>query len=303
MTARRGLTLVELAIALVLGLMVGALVHRILVHGQRLMRAQVERIALSENVRTAALVLTGELREVGYDEITAQASAALGYPAALRSDLLTIAPGAVTYLAGRGAGYVCRAVPGPSPELVMAASSWESLRSPRSTDSLLLFVENDPATAADDAWVHLGIVSAGPASCPTGAPGIAVALTFPAPLGPSTLTTVTPGSPVRLVEVMQMRYYQSGGKSWFGMRSVSTGEAITPVAGPLADSSAGVRGLTLIYRDSKGNLTQDPVAVRFVEVQLVGVTDQPIYARSPVRPLVDSLTLMTRVALRNAPYP
>ena len=41
-----------------------------------------------------------------------------------------------------------------------------------------------------------------------------------------------------------MRYYQSGGKSWFGMRSVGTGEAITPVAGPLADSSASVRGLT-----------------------------------------------------------
>ena len=185
----------------------------------------------------------------------------------------------------------------------MAASSWESLRAPRSTDSLLVFVESDPASASDDAWLHLGIMSAGPGSCPSGELGIAVSVTFPAPLGPSTLAAVTPGSPVRLVEVMQMRYYQAGGKSWFGMRSVSTGEAITPVAGPLADSSTGGRGLTLIYRDSEGNPTSDPAAVRVIETELIGVTDQPIYARSPLRPLVDSLTLTTRVALRNAPYP
>lgn len=303
MSARRGFTLVELAVALVLGLMVGGLVHRMLLNGQRLARAQAERMALHENVRVAALVLAGELGGIGYDEITLEASAALGYPAAIRSDLLSIAPGAVTYLAGRGGGRVCGVAPGPPAEIVIAGSSWESLRAPRATDSLLVFAESDPATGADDAWIHLGIVSAGVGSCPGGEAGIAVRVAAPAPLDPAALARVTPGSPARLVEVMQMRYYQSGGKSWFGMRSVSTGEAITPVAGPLADSSAGVRGLTLIYRNAGDGPTSDPAAVRAVEIALVGVTDQPIHGRDLRRPLVDSLALTTRVALRNAVRP
>jgi prepilin-type N-terminal cleavage/methylation domain-containing protein len=303
MSARRGFTLVELAVALVLGLMVGGLVHGMLLHGQRLARAQAERMALQENVRVAALVLAGELGGIGSDEITPEASAALGYPAALRSDLLAIEPGAVTYLAGRGEGRVCRVAPGLTPEIVVAESSWESLRAPRATDSLLVFAESDPTTASDDAWIHLGIVSAGAGSCPDGQAGIAVWVATPAPLDPAALARVTPGSPARLAEVMQMRYYRSAGKSWFGMRSVSTGEAITPVAGPLADSSAGVRGLTLVYRDAADVPTSDPAAVRAVEIALVGVTDQPVHGRDPHRPLVDSFALTTRVALRNALRP
>jgi prepilin-type N-terminal cleavage/methylation domain-containing protein len=303
MIARRGFTLVELAVALVLGLLVGGLVHRMLLHGQRLARAQTERMALQENVRVAALVLAGELGGIGSDEITPEAAAALGYPAAARSDLLAIEPGAVTYLARRGAGRVCGVAPGPPPEIIIAESSWESLRAPRATDSLLVFAESDPATGSDDAWIHLGIVSVGAGSCPGGQLGIAVGLAAPAALDPAALARVTPGSPARLAEVMQMRYYRSGGKSWFGMRSVSTGEAITPVAGPLADSTASVRGLTLVYRDATDALTSDPAAVRAVEMALIGVTDQPVHGRDPRRPLIDSFALATRVALRNALRP
>jgi prepilin-type N-terminal cleavage/methylation domain-containing protein len=303
MSARRGFTLVELAVALVLGLVIGGLVHRMLLHGQRLARAQAERMALQENVRVAALVLAGELGGIGFDEITPEASAALGYPAAIRSDLISIEAGAVTYLAGRGAGSVCGASPGPTPEVVVTESSWESPRAPRATDSLLVFVESDPTTGSDDAWIHLGVVSAGAGSCPGGEVGIAIRITFPAPLDPAAVARVTPGSPARLAEVMQMRYYQSGGKSWFGMRSVSTGEAITPVAGPLADSSVGVRGLTLGYRDAADGPTSNPATVRAIEIALLGVTDQPIHGRDLRSPLVDSLGLTTRVAPRNALRP
>jgi prepilin-type N-terminal cleavage/methylation domain-containing protein len=303
MSARRGFTLVELAVALVLGLMVGVLVYRMLLQGQRLARAQAERMNLFENVRVAALVLAGELRGVGSDEITPEASAALGYPAAVRSDLLAIEPGAVTYLAGRGEGRVCAVAPGLPPAVVVAEASWESPRAPRATDSLLVFAESDPATGSDDAWIHLGIVSAGAGSCPGGQAAIAFWVTAPAPLDPAVLARVTPGSPARLAEVMQMRYYRSAGKSWFGMRSVSTGEAITPVAGPLADSSVGVRGLTLIYRDAADVPTSDPAVVRAVEIALVGVTDQPVHGGNLHRAVVDTFALTTRVAPRNAPRP
>jgi hypothetical protein len=87
------------------------------------------------------------------------------------------------------------------------------------------------------------------------------------------------------------------------MRSVSAGEAITPVAGPLADSTAGARGLTLLYRDAAGAPTSDAAAVRAVDIALLGVTDQPIHGRDLRRALVDSFALSTSVALRNAPGP
>jgi prepilin-type N-terminal cleavage/methylation domain-containing protein len=303
MSRQRGFTLVELMVALTVGLAIGGLLHRQLLLGRRVARAQAERLAMQENLRAAALVLSGELGVLGYDDILPAAAAVLGLPVGRRSDLLALAPGAVTYLASRGEGSVCGIVPGSPGEVRVPAGSWRGLRSPRNTDSLLAFVESDPATAADDAWVHLGIAAVSAAVCPDGREAIALTVVFPDPPGLAALSGITAGSPVRLVEVVQMRYYGSGGKSWFGMRSVSTGEAITPVAGPLADSTAGTRGLTLRYLDAAGTPTADPGAVRTVGIALLGVTDQAAYGRDVRRPLVDSLALSLQAALRNGLRP
>jgi prepilin-type N-terminal cleavage/methylation domain-containing protein len=303
MSPPRGFTLIELLVALTLTLAVGGIVHGQLLHGRRLARAQTERVAMQDNVRGAALVLRGELGGLGYDEIGPEAAAGLAIPAAFRSDLLAITPGAVTYLAGRGSGRVCAVIPGAPGEVRIPASSWTGLRAPRPTDSLVAFVESDTASGRDDAWVHFGIASVGPATCPTGEAGTAIRVVPAVPLGADVLSGITAGSPVRLAEVMQLRYYASAGRSWLGMRSVSTGETITPVAGPLADSTVGVRGLTLRYFDAAATPTTDPAAVRLVEIELLGVTDQPIHGRDLRRPLVDSLGLTLRVALRNAPRP
>ncbi len=296
-----GFTLVELMVALVLGLLVAGLVHRQLLLGRRHARAQLERLAMQDNVRVADLALAGELGPIGYDEITPAASAALGIPSERRADLLSLQPGAVVYLAARGAGYVCGTAAGPV--VLVAEAAWRSLRAPRDTDSLLVFVESDPATAADDAWIHLGVISAPGGSCPAGEAALAIRVGVPAPLSAAALDRITTGSPVRLAEVMQARYYASGGKSWLGLRSVSTGEAITPLAGPLADSTAGVRGLTFRYLDGMDAQTLDPASVRAIEVAVVGVTDEPIHGRDLLRPMVDSFALTTRVALRNGPRP
>lgn len=301
--SRAGFTLVELAVALTLGLLVAGLVHGQLLHARRVHRAQLERTALQENVRVAAVVLARELGPLGHDEITPEAAAALGVPVEVRPDLRLLRPGAVTYLAARGAGHLCGTVPGPSPEILVESSTWRSPRAPRASDSLLVFLESDGATAADDAWVHLGVIAAGGSACPGGEPALAIRVGLPAPLTPAALSAVTAGAPVRLAEVMEARYYASGGKSWLGLRSVSTGEVITPVAGPLADSTAGVRGLTLRYLDGVGAGTLDPARVRAVEVTLVGVTDQPVHARRPHQALVDTLTLTTSVALRGGAAP
>ncbi len=287
----RGFTLLELLVALVLSLVVGAAVHRLLAGGLRITREQFERMAVQDNVRTVGLVLAGELGGIAREEITPEAAAATGLPAGISSDLVAIAPGAVTYRAVRGAGLACGASLAPA-EIHLAASTWRAARAPRTTDSLLVYLEGDPATAADDVWIHFGVGGVAAGSCPDGSAALIVRVAPPPPLDLAVLLPrLVPGAPVRLAEVMQMRYYGSGGASWFGMRSISTGEAITPVAGPLADSTATVRGLTLTYRDMAGEITADPALVREIEIRVVGVTDAPVR--------VDTFALASRVALRN----
>ena len=301
MNARRGFTLIEVVVALVLATLVGGLVHRVLLRSQRLSGAQAERMALQDNVRTAALILAGELSPLGFDEITPEAAAALGMPPRRGSDLISTAEGAVRYLGGRGGGYLCAVVAGAPGRIVAAAVTWRSFRAPRAGDSLLVFAESDSATASDDAWLHLGVAAAGRDACPDGRDGLAIEVGLPPYAAPVVLDRVVAGAPVRLAETMEMRYYRSERGWWLGMRSVATGEVITPVAGPLADSTAGSRGLTLRYRGGSDEPVADPAVVRAIEVSLVGVTDRPVYGRSALRPLVDSLALSTRVALRNAP--
>ena len=71
MTTRRGFTLIELMIGLILLLAVGGVTYQLLVNTQRVSRSQTQHIGMQDNVRSGALIMANELREVGYDQITA----------------------------------------------------------------------------------------------------------------------------------------------------------------------------------------------------------------------------------------
>ncbi len=292
---RRGFTLVELVVAMVLALLVGGVVQGHLVLQQRLARAHGERTALQDNVRVAAWVITGELEALGYDEVSPAAAAATGYPVGVRPDLLAVGAGSVTYMAARGSGFTCAVAPGTPAEVRVEAGSWSAQRAPRATDSLLIYAEGDGSTSSDDVWLRLGIAGSAPATCPDGTAALAIVVGVPAGLAPAALLGVTAGAPVRLVETMELRHYASGGHWWLGMRSVSTGEAVTPLAGPLADSATGARGLALDFLDAAGTATSDPAAVRAIDVGLLGTTDGPVHRRHVGPAVVDSFALRTRV--------
>jgi hypothetical protein len=296
--------MVELMIGLVLTLAVGGVTYQMLLNNQRVTRKQTENVGMQDNVRSGALVIANELREVGYDVVTAGATASLGYaPAApTRTDLLTIQPGAVTYHANRGLGFVCDVSTAAPAKVVVRSSTWQQLRDPSPTDTLMLYVESESETASDDAWVHLGIVATQAQNCPGAGtpPGLAFQVQAPAGLNLTTaLNKVVLGGPARVTEVMRMRYWQDGGKSWLGMEAVSAGTPIQPVVGPLADSTTTVRGLTFGYFDANNVATAVPSNVRVIEVTLRGVTDQAVHGRSGYGATIDTLGLTTRVALRN----
>src|SRR5438552_16609204 len=62
--ARRGFTLIELMIALVLLGIVSTAVYKVLVNNQRLYTAQTQTIDLQQNIRAAAAILPAEFREL-----------------------------------------------------------------------------------------------------------------------------------------------------------------------------------------------------------------------------------------------
>lgn len=307
MTTRRGFTMIELMMGLVLTLLVGAVTYQLLANNQRVSRGQTAHVSLQDNVRAGALIVTNELREVGYDDVSAAASLKLAYlPVTTnRTDLVSIGAGGVSYFAMRGLAFVCGLVNGAPSKVIVRQSTYSMLRTPVSTDSLFLYVENDNQTANDDAWVHLGIAGA-PVNqnCNDGSAGRAFTVGFPAGLAAGTVfPNVVLGGPVRLAEVMRLEYYASGGKSWLGMRSVSANGALEPVVGPLADSTATQRGLTFRYLDKANAVTAVLNNVRSIEVTLKGVTDERVRGSAAAHGAIDSLSLVTTVALRNALRP
>ena len=66
--ARRGFTMVELLVALVLLGIVSAALYRVLVNNQRLYQAQTARIDLSQNIRAAGSILPAEFRQLDASE-------------------------------------------------------------------------------------------------------------------------------------------------------------------------------------------------------------------------------------------
>ena len=65
--SRRGFTLVELLVVMVLVTMLSAVVGRVMINGLRVSRAQMVQAGLQSNVRVGGLVVPLELREIGYD--------------------------------------------------------------------------------------------------------------------------------------------------------------------------------------------------------------------------------------------
>lgn len=306
--------MVELMIALVLTLMVGAVTYRILMTNQRVTRTQSERVGMQDNVRSGALIIGSELREVGYDRMPAALNVALAPyfgAGALRSDIVAIGPDSVRYKAMRGFGVVCNKVLA-SNQLVLRADPAENLlqvtRPLAVGDSLMVYGEDTPVSAADDVWFHAAIIGLpGALNCPDGTAGLRVNVQFSSSVVGTPLPTanafgvITVGAPVRFFEEMVLRSYVANGDAWLGVRNLNSGTAIQPVLGPISNGVNATQGLALVYRDANGAATAVPANVRSMEITLRGITDNPVHRNvQGYRRSIDTLAMTTHVALRNA---
>jgi prepilin-type N-terminal cleavage/methylation domain-containing protein len=273
----RGFTLVELLVSLVLAGIVAGLGLRFFLQQHWTGIAQSETAALQSALRGGMLFLTTELRELG------------GSPG--DPDILVFAPESLTYRAMRGAGLSCSHSPSG---VVVASRSFAGYRGAQvGRDSILLHLERGINTESDDQWLHLPLLGVAGSTC-----GSSPALHFATVLDTVQFPSgdFAPLAPARTFEIMQIRLYQSAGEYWLGARSVSAGETIQPLVGPLT-----IHGLNLDFRDSTGGPAVTAEDIRSIGITLRATSSGLIrtggFAAAAAARRIDSLT--THVALRN----
>lgn len=304
MLSRRGFTLVELLIGVVVFGIVALATMRVMNGVLNTTRSQVAVATNQANVRTGLLALPGELREIGYDSVPANG--------AVDSDLLAIAAHRVTFRAMRGFGTTCGTPPASLQEFWIRKPI-VGLREPQLTDGFLVFVDFEDNLAADDQWLAMQVTAIDPNStCGPGVPAIKLTLSATPQVvtlaGPANIQTSNfkVGGPVRWYERVEYGPYTdpSTGLAWLGVRSLSLGQtSLTPVFGPLPDTLA----FSLEYRGSDLSLldpaTTPPIEVRAIGVSLTGTTATPVSLAGSTRRSRAPTTFTTLVALRNTLRP
>jgi prepilin-type N-terminal cleavage/methylation domain-containing protein len=294
MRRQHGFTLVEVMMALVVMLIVTGGLYKLLVTTQKLSRAQAEQSSLQSNVRSGALVVPNELREL--NTVTGGTVD--------QNDIIALNANDITYRAMRGMGIICAAPAANQIRVYGTASAtnpFSGYRDPAAgTDGLYVFSEGpDDLHAVDDSWIRRGITAVSKATaCPQAGnpPGITLTLDAALPALPAV------GMPVRTFEVMQLQLYvDAAGESYLGARSVNTaGSVMQPVLGPL---TAG-NGFQLAYWNANNAATGVKEDVKSITVTVRGLSDQLVNTGTGGGTMAyahDSLA--TRVLLRNSIRP
>jgi prepilin-type N-terminal cleavage/methylation domain-containing protein len=294
---RRGFTLVELLIALVLLGIVTAGIYRTLATNQRTYQAQTQRIGLQENMRTALSILPGEFRELN----------------AVDGDILGMGPDSIRIRAMRQFAVVCdrpplTPPPGPFQTNVVVATTMTVRAAPHlyqgsrafdaARDDVFVYYEGDERSRLDDGWVLGDITATAPQACPDARAGerLSVTLTFlplPAPATQINARGAIPnGAPVRGFEtVTYLRYQDADGRYYVGMRIAGV---LRQLIGPVT-----ANGLTLRYYDAAGAETAVPAQVASIGITVRAETAQPISAPGGGGVAVRTDSIVTMVALRN----
>lgn len=292
---RRGYSLIELLIALVLLGMVSAAVYKVLTNNQRLYLAQTQQIDLQQNMRAAATILPAEFRELD----------------AADGDIQAMSATSITMRAMRQLGFVCLTPPlgggiGQLTLTVRAVPMYGNRQTFTQNDSVLVYWEGDPLSRSDDQWLPAQVraVVTGPV-CNQDTLG-AVNQGFTLTMQPQWINNpalnvanaITRGAPVRGFDNVTYAVYQSGtDNNWYlGQQNNTQAGAMQPLIGPLI----GATGVTFSYYDSAGAVTAVPTQVAQIGIVLRARTASPIRDAGGVQAFkVDSV--LTRVALRNNP--
>lgn len=243
---RRGFTMIELLVVVVLGGLVIMAALQILVTNQRTYTAQNAVIQGQQNNRMALEVLLNELREVS--------------PSG--GDILSMASNGIRVRLMRKFSRVCEmdyTFPTGQPTSVVLNLQGRHFEA---GDSVFVFADNDEKDDDDDVWIAARVTSVDTTvTCPqNGEP--ATELTYNGQGALFIADSVGVGAPVRSYGTYTFGVTGFLGDSYLARREGSG--PVTPIVGPIRTGN----GLEFTYRDSLGAVTSTPTDVRQIEVTI-----------------------------------
>ncbi|HUF26329.1 MAG TPA: prepilin-type N-terminal cleavage/methylation domain-containing protein [Gemmatimonadaceae bacterium] len=303
---RRGFTLPELMISIVLFGVIMAVVMNVLTRQQRFHRGASAMVELRGQMRQATHALPADLRAL--------------WPAG--GDIDTWSASSIGFRAFSGSSIVCRRPTSTTlvlPPLTLTQNNtlttW--LTQPQVGDSVLVYDENLLIGNADDVWRGYlitavasvtGVNACGATSGYTVAGDVAT-LSWQLTIDATMSTTIIPGAPIRIFRRATYELYEASDGRWYlGASDCLPGR--TPVCsdpqavgGPFRawDTDPALSGLALAYFDATGTeldpATADPAAVVRIEITVRGQTDTPFSTTQATGHTSDSLSFV--VGLRN----
>jgi len=282
---RRGFTLVEMMVGLLLLGIISMGVYRVLVKNQQLYLTQGQKMDVGQNLRAAAAILPAELREID----------------AADGDIIGMGSDSIRIRAYRVFSVACTApiLGGALTGLTLNVRQYLTfgVRNFQSGDSILVYYEGDSTKRGDDTWAQ-GKVTAGPAAstCPTDLkPSWLMTVSLSAGTWSNTVGSMLTGAPVRAFETITYRNSQgSDGNYYLSYRNAS---GLTPLVGPLER-----HGLAFSYYDSTGAVTATAANVKRIKIALNYQSLQPVrLSNGSISNILQSDTL--QVTLRNNARP
>ena len=274
MRARRGMTLVEILVALVLLGIVSGVIMRVVMRQQRFYQGVNQILTQRSQLRQATSVLPIDLRGVS----------------SAGNDILWATDSSIVFNVTVGTGVVCQLVAGGSavampPEILYSGqtiTSWygygrpDPKNKPKSAYTVYIYNDSSLLGNQDDVWQPFTLVDVtGDQTKCIGSPFLAIqdvgkemqVLTLKNPTGvPNDPVTGGPvsqyigiGAPVRITKQVRYKLYQeSDGKWYLGYSdynaTTSAFDPLSPVSGPYdAYSSGSGTGIGFRYYDVDGN--------------------------------------------------
>jgi len=228
-TRTRGVSLIEMMVALTVGGLALAIGFEALTGLGRAARARGERAGGQVTLRAVFNTVVRELEPLGADSIAGP-------------DLAPLGPGSVTYRAHRGLYAACRIATDTLVIAQLRTVRWGDRLPVPVRDSALLYVPGD-STGPIDAWLPVPVVD-GPfsATCPSGER----ALLYVTVLDSATraLRRLPLETLIRVFETAMLKSYGPPSAVHFGFEGLSASASVQPLAGPLPPSGVSFTGWT-----------------------------------------------------------
>lgn len=280
-TPRRGLTLIELMISIVLLGLLGGLIIGFLLKQERFYAGASEILLTRTQVRQAAVLMPGDLRGIS----------------APGGDIYAMTDTSIDFRSTFGSSYLCASTKTSSqisiPPVTLAKGSaltvWS--QTPVNNDSLALYVDSTSTSTKDDSWSYHRITATSVAFS-NASPGCLSATgmmkstdvnagnpSYAFTLSPTQSGTVSAGAAVRFFKKVHYSLYKAADNNWYlGYYDCRTSRVpvcntIQPIAGPLRPYIAGspeLAGVRFTYYDTLGNVTTNKLAVSRISVLLQG---------------------------------